>query len=235
VLSIAHRGASAYAPENTRAAFELAIAMGADMIETDVQLTRDGALVLIHDDRVDRTTDGSGEVSGFTLDELRHLDAGAWFGPEFAGERILTLGEFATGFISRIPACLEIKDPRATGPFIDALRADPGQYHACQVTSFSWDAAVEAAGALDLPVGYLSRGFDDDLIARCVARGLAQVCPPVGSLTRSLVASAHGHGLVIRAWGVKDRSDVDLLFETGADGATSNWPDWITDHLANRG
>jgi glycerophosphoryl diester phosphodiesterase len=230
VLSIAHRGASAYAPENTRAAFELAITMGADMIETDAQVTRDGALVLIHDDRVDRTTDGSGLVADFTLDELRQLDAGSWFGEEFSGERLLTLDEFAVEFIPRLPACLEIKDPRATVPLIAALQADTERYRHCHVTSFSWQAAVQAAAALEIPVGYLSRGFDDDVIAQCSARRIEQVCPPVRSLTRSLVAGAHASGLVVRAWGIKDQADVDRLFETGADGATSNWPDWITNH-----
>src|SRR5262245_679720 len=90
-LVIAHRGASGTCPENTLAAFRRAVEVGADMIELDVQLTRDDAVVVMHDWTLDRTTDGSGAVGERALDELRPLDAGRWFAPEFAGERVPTL------------------------------------------------------------------------------------------------------------------------------------------------
>lgn len=88
---IAHRGFSGAAPENTIAAVRAAIEIQADMVEIDVTLTADGHLVVIHDETLDRTTNGSGRVSEFTLAELQQLDAGSWFGPEFAGEQIPTL------------------------------------------------------------------------------------------------------------------------------------------------
>lgn len=91
---IAHRGASKYAPENTMPAFELAYEMGADGIETDVQLTKDNVPVLIHDENVHRTTDGTGWIKGFTFHELKRLDAGAWFSKRFRGARLLSLDEF---------------------------------------------------------------------------------------------------------------------------------------------
>jgi len=97
VRCIAHRGASGYAPENTRAAFDLAIAMGADAIETDVRLTADGHPVLFHDAVVDRVSDGRGPVDDHTLEELRRLDLGSWFGSDAAGERLLTLDEALDG------------------------------------------------------------------------------------------------------------------------------------------
>lgn len=89
----AHRGASAYAPENTMAAFEMALEMGADGIELDVQMSRNGHLVVIHDPTLERTTDGSGLVAQYTLAELRRVDAGAWFDERFRGQRIPTLAE----------------------------------------------------------------------------------------------------------------------------------------------
>jgi len=92
-LNIAHQGASAYAPGNTLAAFRLALEMGADGFELDIMLSADGHLVVIHDDTVDRTTDGSGPVRQKTLAELKALDAGARFDACFAGERIPTLQE----------------------------------------------------------------------------------------------------------------------------------------------
>ena len=93
VLVIAHRGASDKFPENTLTAFRAAIDMGADSVELDVILSQDGTVVVIHDDSVDRTTDGSGTVADLALAELKALDAGSWFGPEHAGERIPTLQE----------------------------------------------------------------------------------------------------------------------------------------------
>jgi glycerophosphoryl diester phosphodiesterase len=229
MLAIAHRGASAYAPENTRAAFRRAIEMGADMIETDLQLTRDGAIVLVHDERIDRTTNGSGFVADHTLAALVSLDAGEWFAAEFAGERIVTLTEFEDEFASSIPACLEIKDPDATTATIDYLRAT-SSFRDAHLTSFSWESAVQAAASLDMPVGYLTREFTPGMIAQCVDHGLAQVCPHVEALDADLVALAHDRGLVVRAWGIRTPGDVDHLFATGVDGATSNWPDWITNH-----
>ncbi|MCC6178723.1 MAG: hypothetical protein IT305_25735 [Chloroflexi bacterium] len=94
MLILAHRGASGYAPENTWAAFELAHQMGANGIETDVQVSRDGVLILIHDPRVDRTTDGSGAVAELRWSELERLDAGRWMGEQWAGQRIVRLGDF---------------------------------------------------------------------------------------------------------------------------------------------
>jgi glycerophosphoryl diester phosphodiesterase len=99
VLVIAHRGASGHAPENTMAAFKKAVALGATFIETDLQLSRDAHFVAIHDATLDRTTNGSGAVHDMTLAELRRLDAGSWFGSEYAGERIPTLGETTSFFI----------------------------------------------------------------------------------------------------------------------------------------
>lgn len=90
---LAHRGASGYAPENTMSAFKKAIEMGADGIELDVHLSKDGHLVVIHDEMLDRTTNGKGMVMNLTLEELKQLDAGSWFSDEFKGEKIPTLEE----------------------------------------------------------------------------------------------------------------------------------------------
>lgn len=232
MLTIAHRGASAYAPENTRAAFDLAIQMGSSMIETDVQLTRDGELVLIHDDLIDRTSDGAGPVADHTLGQLRQLDFGSWFGPECGPQQVVTLAEFWTEYLSRIPVCLEIKDPLATDTLLRFLHANGYPEDQVQVTSFSWPAVVQARAVLAAPIGFLSRRFNEDLIDRCARCGFDQICPPVHLIDAQLVNLAHDRGLAVRAWGVKQRSDIDRLFDTGADGATTNWPDWMLQHPA---
>ncbi len=108
-LNIAHRGASALAPENTMAAFAMAVELGADAIELDLHVSRDGELVVIHDHTLDRTTDGEGPVHTRSLQELKRLDAGRWFGESFAGQRIPTLAEVLDRFSGKIPLALEIK------------------------------------------------------------------------------------------------------------------------------
>jgi glycerophosphoryl diester phosphodiesterase len=99
-LLLGHRGASAYAPENTLASFNLAFEQGADGVELDVTLTKDGAPIVIHDDTVDRTSDGQGRVGEMTVAEIQRLDAGKWFDAKYRGEKIPTLEEVLT----RVPA-----------------------------------------------------------------------------------------------------------------------------------
>lgn len=101
MYTIAHRGASGYAPENTFAAFDLAAELKSDMIELDVQLTKDRHIVVIHDDRVDRTTNGTGYVKDYTLKELQTLDAGSWFGPAFQGEKFRHLKPYSSAIIRK--------------------------------------------------------------------------------------------------------------------------------------
>lgn len=232
MLAIAHRGASGYAPENTRAAFDLALTMGAGAIETDVQLSADGEAVIFHDGTVDRTSDGRGPLGDYTLAELRALDIGGWYRVEFAGQRILTLAELLDEYAGRITLAIEIKDPRAAATTIAALAARDLR-KGIQVTSFHWPALLDAqASEPKLPYGFLTPTFEEDTIARVARRGFAQICPHVERLTARRVAFAHRLGLDVRAWDVTRHDQVERLFETGADGATCNWPDWITSEAA---
>lgn len=105
----AHRGFSAEYPELTLLAFEKAVEVGADRIEMDLSITEDGHAVLMHDTTVDRTTDGSGRVESFTLNELKELDAGSWMAPEFAGERVPSLSEVIELVQGRATLNLEVK------------------------------------------------------------------------------------------------------------------------------
>lgn len=122
VQVIAHRGASADAPENTLAAFALASTLGADWFELDCTLTRDGAVIVIHDDTVDRVTNGKGKVADLTLAELRRLDAGSWKDPAFAGERLPTLDEaLALARDRHIGVYIEIKPAADDATLYDAI------------------------------------------------------------------------------------------------------------------
>src|SRR5829696_1787768 len=119
---LAHRGASAYAPENTVAAFDRAIALRTDGIETDVRASSDGVLVLLHDERVDRTTDGEGRVHELSFEALARLDAGAPFSPRFAGERIPTAEAFLERYGGRLPICLEVKQVGVEAELVELVR-----------------------------------------------------------------------------------------------------------------
>lgn len=118
----AHRGGAAYAPENSLAAFAEGIRRGADLLELDIHLSRDGEIVVIHDHTVDRTTDGHGYVHELTVAELKRLDAGAWFDPRFVSERIPTLREVIEFVDHRLPLTVEVKGlPRTAAALSDAL------------------------------------------------------------------------------------------------------------------
>lgn len=111
VMVIAHRGFSGAAPENTLTAFQKAVEAGSDMIELDVQFSKDRKLVVLHDDTLERTTNGRGRAVDFTLEELKNLDAGSWFGAQFSGEKIPTLKEVLELAQGRVLINIEIKHP----------------------------------------------------------------------------------------------------------------------------
>jgi glycerophosphoryl diester phosphodiesterase len=234
MLIFAHRGASGYAPENTFPAFDLARTMGAGGIETDIQASADGVLVLVHDTRVDRTSDGTGPVADLTWAELSQLDAGSWLDARWAGVRIVRLDAFLDwcfpedGTVSGLVICLEVKAPAATDATVDMLTARGFTARTdLQVSSFDWDAVVRLRERLpNLSVGFLTPRFDAAEIERIVAAGLPQICPRADLLTTELVAEAHGRGLDVRAWGVGTREHLAQVYATGADGTTLNWPDW---------
>ncbi len=140
MLVVGHRGAPSRAPENTLASFEAALALGVDAIELDVHLSRDKHLVVIHDQNLTRTTNGQGLVHELSLAELTALDAGSWFAPAFAGERIPTFEEVLTRIGPHVPLQVEIKGRTegVTEATIAALRAH-GLFDTAMLTSFHLD------------------------------------------------------------------------------------------------
>lgn len=226
-INCAHRGASGHAPENTLAALELAVSQGADMVEVDVQLTRDGRPVVIHDETVDRTTDGAGAVAEFDLDGLRRLDAGRWFGPRWTGQRVPTLAE-VLDLVSRHHLRVNIELKGAAGPQLEAavLREveRSGGADSCLLTSFDHRrlARLAAAGTA-IPLGCIvgAGGWRPELLA-----GPGQVL----SLERTLVdgdllAAAHAAGRQVHVWTVNEARDMARLIALGADAVITNFPD----------
>jgi glycerophosphoryl diester phosphodiesterase len=227
VMVIAHRGASSYAPEHTLAAFDLALQMEVRHIELDVDVTSDGHIVVIHDDTVDRTTNGSGAVTSHTLAALRALDAGSWFGAQFAGERIPRVDEVLTRSKGRAHIHTEIK---GHSPSLSQRAADVIRTHGMegQVT-ITWFQKVRLeeirAYAPELPTGWLVREVSDSTIVQAHAMGLTQLCPPAQGVTPELGRRLHAEGFVARAWGVTTEEILRQVVQAGADGMTINFPD----------
>jgi glycerophosphoryl diester phosphodiesterase len=229
VLVIAHRGASGHAPENTLSAFRKALAMGATFIETDLQLSRDARFVAIHDNTVDRTTSGKGAVHDLTLADLRKLDAGAWFGSEFAGERIPTLEEILQ-FARKhdVVFYLELKPAGHWGgehALIGALR-ESGEIARTVVICF--DPAILAAIRKIEPTLMTGLLFDGQLespLDKAVEIGARQLVVRGDLVTPGILTEARRRDLQVVCWTVNHPVHMRLLAAAGVDGIMSDYPD----------
>ncbi|MEV4321638.1 glycerophosphodiester phosphodiesterase [Microbispora rosea] len=239
-LVVAHRGASAYAPENTVAAFELARDRGADMFELDVQETEDHRLVLMHDTTLGRTTDveevfpgrAPWRIGEFTLAEIRRLDAGSWFSRKYAGEAVPTLGEALRAMRdSGLGLLLEIKEPRLY-PGIEARAAeeigrDPAWRGRIVVQSFDWNSMRRFHGLMPrVPIGLLGTPRIAELPG--LARFADQINPPYADVTAEYVRRVHRLRMKVLAWTVDDPAAVRrLIGAAGVDGVITNKPDVV--------
>lgn len=226
-LAVAHRGASREAPENTLAAFRCALDAKSPAVECDVQRTRDGRLVVIHDQTLDRTTDGRGSVAALTFEELRRFDAGSWFGPAFAGERVPSLDEVLDLVRGRAFVLLEIKNGPLFYEGIEPQVAEAlhrhGMADAALVMSFDHPAvrtmravAPEVATAII----YSARLVDPAGAARGAEADA--LCPGWGLVTAGVVADAHEAGLGVFPWTIDEEAAMRRCLAWGADGVTSN-------------
>lgn len=230
---VGHRGAMGTSPENTLGSFARAAKLGADWIELDVQLSRDGVPVVIHDDTLARTTSGRGPVRSRTRAQLAQLDAGSWFGDAWAGERVPTLEQalvWADG--AGVGVEIELKNCPVDTPGIDVAVVD----------------LLTSLGMLDRAMVI---GFDHALVrqikllSRRILTGILYVCRPVDELemarrakadvllphwsfvTEASVAAAHGAGLAVAPWTTSDRAIVRGLLEAGVDAITTDHPDVV--------
>ncbi|MGH3715678.1 MAG: glycerophosphodiester phosphodiesterase [Micromonosporaceae bacterium] len=240
VLTIAHRGASGYAPENTLPAIELGVAQHADLVEVDVQRTKDGVLVVLHDTTLKRTTDverlyperGPWRLADFTYAELAGLDAGSWFGEEFAGARVPrlsevldTLADTDTGLL------LEAKAPHLYPGIAQALAdeldrrsdwTDSGRRLVVQ--SFDWRFIREYAELRPKTVlGVLGTPRPAELAT--IATYADQVNPQHGSFDAAYQRKLHELGLESFVWTIDDPEQLRATIGLGADGVITNRPD----------
>jgi glycerophosphoryl diester phosphodiesterase len=235
---VAHRGGSGYAPENTMAAFRRAVELGATFIETDLRMSRDAQLVAMHDAEVNRTTNGRGPVNQLTLAELRALDAGSWFGAEFAGEHIPTLDEVLTfAREADVVFYLELKSDATWGVEHALVAALRKAREAARTVVLSFDPAILAAvHRLDasLMTGLVVDSAARDVVSRATQVGARQLAPRSDRVTRDLVEQAHGQGLPVVTWTVNDPGRMRALIAAGVDGIMTDYPDRLREVLADR-
>ena len=211
------------------AAFRKALAMGATFIETDLQLSRDARFVAIHDDTVERTTNSKGVVHEMTLAELRKLDAGAWFGSEFAGERVPTLEEILE-FAKKhdVVFYLELKPSGSWGgehALIGALR-ESGQI--ARVVVISFDSSILAAIRKIEPTlmtGLLFDGQIENPLDKAVEIGARQLVVRGDLVTPGILGEARRRDLQVVCWTVNHPVHMRLLAGAGVDGIMSDYPD----------
>lgn len=245
VVDVAHRGASAYAPENTIAAFELAGRQRADLFELDVQETEDHELVLMHDTTLSRTTDAERvfpglspwNVGDLTLAQIRKLDAGSWFSGEYAGEPVPTLGEALRAMSgSGMGLLLEVKNPQLY-PGIEEriageLRRHPGWLATGRlaVQSFSW-ASMRTFHRLlpDVPIGLLGTPSTAELPG--LAKFADQINPPYTGLTAAYVRRVQALGMRVLTWTVDNPVVMRRMLTYRVDGIITNKPDILHDVL----
>jgi len=241
-LVIAHRGDSAHRPENTLAAIAGALELGATAVEIDVQLTRDGRVVVIHDPTLDRTTSGHGDVRELTLAEVRAVSAGypSRFGGRWAGERVPTLAEALALLRDRARAMVEIKTESITADETGGLEAltaaeirRAGMADRVALISFDQRAIVRLRQlAPEMTRGRIfGRTTADDALADASASGAEIVMPHKSQLSDALVARVHAAGLKLATWVVDEPEELRQLARHELYGVGSNRPGVLLDAI----
>ncbi|MED3575223.1 glycerophosphodiester phosphodiesterase [Cytobacillus praedii] len=237
VDNVAHRGAAGYAPENTIAGFDLAVEMKADYIEIDVQRSKDGEIVVIHDTTVDRTTDGTGKVGDLTFEQLRSLDAGSWKGEQFAGEPIPTFEEILDRYHGKVGILIELKAPelypgieKQVAEALKERNLDKPQNEKIIIQSFNFESMKSMDQLLPkVPIGVLTSNLKDT-----TAEALQEFStyadwfnPSYGIVTEELVNQVHSLGMQLGSWTVRSQEAADFLFDMKVDAIITDYPDYV--------
>ncbi|MFC4559484.1 glycerophosphodiester phosphodiesterase [Virgibacillus kekensis] len=241
IINVAHRGASAHAPENTMAAFQKAVEMKSDYIEIDVQMTEDEELVVIHDTTVDRTTNGTGAVGDLTLEEIRMLDAGSWFSEEFAGEKIPTFEEVLDAFRGKVGILIELKSPglypgieEEVAETLKERNMDRANNEKIIIQSFNHESMKQSKALLpEIPHGVLAgtswADVTDEQLA-AFATYADYFNPNQNIVTLELVNRVHVAGMQMMPYTSRSQEQADRLFHLGVDGIITDYPEHVYNH-----
>lgn len=242
VMVIAHRGYSGEAPENTLAAFKKAIEVGSDMIEFDIHFSKDRQIVVIHDETLERTTDGLGRVAEFTLADLKKFDAGFWFSPNFKGERIPTLTEVLNLAKGKILVNIEIKSPShglysvtelAEQALMEVKNA--GMLKEVIFSSFN-PLALEKIRELE-PRAYVAILYHHDwnFIAE-ITRGKSFEVLNLRKdfLHKEKIERIKGMGLMVNVYTVNEEEELRKFVDWGVNGIITNYPERLINILQRK-
>lgn len=244
MLNIAHRGFSGKYPENTMLAFEKAIESGADGAELDVHLTKDSEIVVIHDERIDRTTDGKGFVADFTYEELSKFDASAGFAGVYGFNKIPTLREYfelvkpVAGFITNIELKTGINEypgiEKAVLDLIDEFELEDRII----ISSFNHYSVMRTKAINPrIKCGFLESSWIYNFGEYTKTRGIECVHPMYLSLNEGSVSEIKANSIQINTWTVNDEESVEKLYDLGIDAVITNYPDMaksVIDRLARK-
>lgn len=225
-VNYAHRGASEYCPENTLLSFYTGVYMGANGIETDVQLTKDNVAVLFHDDTLLRVTGEKGSVFDYTLEELKTF----WVKKNDLRDRIITLEEFLFRFKDfDLTFAIELKGDKtalSTAKLIEKF----GIQDKVVATSFKYSEIVDMHEAMPtLRLGYLTSEVSDELLEKMKKDGINEVCSKASIVNSGNCKKWHDMGFNVRAWGVENTELMEKVLDAGVDGMTVNFPDKLTE------
>ena len=229
-VNYAHRGASEYRPENTMSSFRLGFEMGANGIETDVQKTKDGKLVLFHDNTLLRVTGEEGSVKDCTYEELQNFNVTR---NEYS-DKILLLEDFLKEFAEKdLSFAIELKVDGIEKEVVDLIYKY-GIVKRVTVTAFELSRLVKIKEfAPKIRVGYLAKEISDKVIKYLLAFGVEEICPRVDAVNKENVEMLHRLGFNVRAWGIGSREDrMMAAYEAGTDGMTINAPDLLVKLIA---
>ncbi len=224
-LIVAHRGASAYEPENTLRAVKTAIKMGSDAVEVDVRISKDGELVVIHDERVDRTSDGEGRVRDFSVDDLKGLYLAL-------GEKVPTLNEVISLVKGRAKLVIELKESGLEGKLVELLNRE-GVIDDVIVTSFIHKCLKRVKELNEaITCGIIFKCEPIDSIELASAAMADVLLPYYLYVTDELIDRAHENNLSVYAWTVDDVEVARTLISKGVDGVVTNKPDLLNGSTA---
>lgn len=241
MVNVAHRGASGHAPENTMGAFQKGFEMKADYIEIDVQMTKDGELVVIHDTTVDRTTNGTGKVGSLTFEEIRQLDAGSWFSESYAGEKVPTFEEVIDAFRGKVGILIELKAPELY-PGMEKKIADALMERNMHLSnngkvilqSFNHESMKKSKELLpNLPHGVLVGAGWKNVTEEQLAQFATYADffnPTMSIVTDELVSDVHEAEMKIYPYTSRTQEQALRLFDLNVDGIITDYTEHVYYH-----
>ena len=235
-INYAHRGASSYAPENTMVSFDKGLELGANGIELDLQKTKDGKIVIFHDNIIDNKSNGKGKIEDYTYEELSKLDFGSWFGEEYKDEKIVLFQDFAKKYIHRknITFAIELKVVGIEKEVLEIIQ-EYSNLEKIYISSFKYDALKNMRRINDkIRLSWLVEKIDNDNIDKLLEINASQICPNAFSVTEQDIKYAISKGLGVRLWGVKNEDIMKKVYKMNIEGMTVNFPDKLKKLMENK-